>query len=258
MANPANAHSEGNARYYVWPPTGERFPSVTTILSVIDKPALKFWAAKKVAEYAVDNVNNWQSLDQAGAVDLLKGAPFRYSEQRMDLGTAVHEACEAYMTGEPPPVWPPDVSPYMVHFMKFLTDWKPSFESSEASVYSRDNGYAGTLDLLLWLGKELALIDIKTGKQAYPEAGLQLNAYANADFIGLDEGLELEMPKVDKLFVLLLRPRKYELIPVQYDDEMFEAFLAARDLWRWQTGASSTIFGRSLIPQVKFAPVEGT
>src|SRR6266568_649913 len=97
MAEPRNASSENGSRWYVWPNTGERFPSVTTILSVIDKPALKRWAAKMTAEYAVSNLHIWDQLDDAAAVDLLKGAPFRYTEKRSDLGTAVHEAVDRYV-----------------------------------------------------------------------------------------------------------------------------------------------------------------
>src|SRR6266498_1982867 len=190
MGDPSNSSNEGGARYYTWPATNERFPSVTTILSVIDKSALKYWAAKGVAEYAVDNVNTWTQLDRPAAVDLLKRAPFRYTEKRIDLGTAVHEACEAYMKGEATTEWPPDIQKYMENFVNFLQEWKPTFQASEITVYSRQHKYAGTFDLLMWFGNELVLLDIKTGANGpWPEAALQLTAYARPELLagGPDE-----------------------------------------------------------------------
>ncbi len=249
MGDPSNSSNEGGARYYTWPATNERFPSVTTILSVIDKSALKYWAAKGVAEYAVDNVNTWTQLDRPAAVDLLKRAPFRYTEKRIDLGTAVHEACEAYMKGEATTEWPPDIQKYMENFVNFLQEWKPTFQASEITVYSRQHKYAGTFDLLMWFGNELVLLDIKTGEKGpWPEAALQLTAYARADFMD-GGGVEIEMPKIDRAFVLKVRPRGYKLIPARIDDEMFKGFLAARELYDWQSGQSSTVFGQALLPQ---------
>lgn len=248
MADPQNAEKgEDGARYYRWPLTNERFPSVTTILNIIAKPALTRWAAKGVAEYAVANVDTWQQLDEAAAVDLLKRAPYRYTEKRANLGTAIHEACEAYVKGETPE-WTPDVEKHMETFMKFLHEWNPTVQATEISVYSRQHRYAGTFDLLVWLDNELVLLDIKTGKTGpYPEAGLQLAAYAHADFMD-GGGIEIEMPKIDRAFVLVLHPRSYKMVPTRIDDEMFKGFLGASELWRWQSGLSKTVFGRALLP----------
>ena len=55
MTSPLNATTTDDGRYYTWPPTGEEFPSITTISKggVPASAALKNWAPKKVAEYAV-------------------------------------------------------------------------------------------------------------------------------------------------------------------------------------------------------------
>lgn len=265
MADPRNSKYEGGSRWYTWPKTGEQFPSVTTILSVIDKPALKKWAAKTVAEYAVKEQGIWSQLDNPAAVDLLKGSPFRYTEKRSDLGTAVHESVERYILGLPRQEitseecetcgqrfefpWPQDIYPYMKSFEKFLDEWNPRFEASEASVYSRRYGYAGTLDMLVWIEDELILLDVKTGKEAYPEAAIQLTAYARADFMGLDDdSTEVPMPQVAGAGVLLLRPRHYKVIPVNLTEETFVTFRAARNLWYWQQEIAKTVFGKPMLP----------
>ena len=57
MSNPvaADTHADGT-RDYLYPPTGESFPSVTTILGATEgKPWLQGWAAGIAAEYAFDN-----------------------------------------------------------------------------------------------------------------------------------------------------------------------------------------------------------
>ena len=58
---------------YVWPPDApdREYPSVTTILSEVAKPAIPYWAAKKVAEFAIDNLEAWASYPSAALlVDL--------------------------------------------------------------------------------------------------------------------------------------------------------------------------------------------
>src|SRR6266699_330759 len=220
MAEPRNASSEGGSRFYTW--GNERFPSVTTVLSVINKPALKKWAARSVAEYAVKEQDVWTRLSDKAAIDLLKGEPFRYSDERSDLGTAIHEAVEHYIKKQPLPEYPKDIAPYMRQFEIFLKEWRPRFEMSEASVYKRRFNYAGTLDMLLWIDSELILLDVKSGSipnpmfnkaNFWPEAGLQLNAYARAEFIGLGDNSEHPMPQVAGAGVLSLRPRHYSIFP---------------------------------------------
>jgi hypothetical protein len=55
-AGPANSvtDEETGARVYIHPITGERFDSVTTILDIVAKDGLPYWAAKVVQEKAVD------------------------------------------------------------------------------------------------------------------------------------------------------------------------------------------------------------
>lgn len=57
MAEPANRQTNpAGGKYYVHPTTGERFDSVTTILDIVDKAALKIWAGMVAADYAFDNI----------------------------------------------------------------------------------------------------------------------------------------------------------------------------------------------------------
>jgi hypothetical protein len=246
---PRNSTTErGGSRSYTWPPTNEVFPSVTTVLSVLNKPALVGWAAKEVATYALENLGQLQVLndkDPDGALALLKGSPYRKRNRAANLGSDVHRAVEAHVLEQPMPEWEPDVAPFMRQFEQFLLDVEPEFEATEATVYSREHGYAGTLDAIASVNQQRLVLDVKTGSGVYPEFALQLAAYARADFIGMPDGQEVAMPQIEGAAVLHLRPDAFELIPTRIDAEIFMTFLSALDLFKAKEQERSWI-GRAM------------
>ena len=70
MSGPKAADTKTDgSRTYIYPPTGEKFPSVTTILSGTDgKRYLIDWSAKLAAERAVDN------LERLARLKVIEGA----------------------------------------------------------------------------------------------------------------------------------------------------------------------------------------
>ncbi|WP_224768997.1 hypothetical protein [Nocardioides ochotonae] len=98
-----NTIKRGGARLYVHPETADKVPGVTSILNMLPKDFLRFWAAKVVAETAVDNLGSVVGLalnDRQGAVDYLKRAPQRDTGQAADMGSAVHDLFERLARGE--------------------------------------------------------------------------------------------------------------------------------------------------------------
>jgi hypothetical protein len=92
------------------------------------------------------------------------------------------------------------------------------------------------------MGDRRYLLDMKTGKGVYPEVALQLAAYRNAEFIGLADGSEAEMPDVDACAVLHLpEAGGYELVDVRADADVFRTFLYVREVFRWQNEASKSV-----------------
>ncbi|WP_036959367.1 hypothetical protein [Promicromonospora kroppenstedtii] len=79
MTNPKiNTIKRGGSRLYVHPESARKVPGVTSVLNMLPKGFLKFWASKSVAEYAVNNIGAVVTLamnDKSAAVDLLKRAP---------------------------------------------------------------------------------------------------------------------------------------------------------------------------------------
>ena len=187
------------SRFYVHPDTGESVPGVTSILNQLPKPFLQYWSAKVVAEYAVDNVESWRFLDAKAAVDLLKGAPRRYTSGRADIGSEAHDAFEKIGNGEDTGPIRIEVQPYVTQFNR-SSSMTSSLSSSaqELTVWSEQHRYAGSTDAFLRIQGEPVVVDWKTTKSIYPEVGLQLAAYRYADHVIDQYGTTSPIPGVER------------------------------------------------------------
>lgn len=230
MTSPRQAKATANGRMSVNPLTDKQYRSVTNVLSVIDKPALKPWAAKKTAEFAWDHRETWVNLPRMAAVDLMKREALRYTGAAADIGTAVHELAEKYVRGEELELDVPidGTDGHIRQFVQFLADFSPEYLMVEATVYCEKPRYAGTLDAIVEIpGMGTFVLDIKTGG-VWPEAALQLAAYANADYaIVGPPWAQQEIPHIDGGLILQLKPRSYQLVPVDVAGDVFTAFRAA-------------------------------
>jgi len=228
------ATGEQGHRVYTW--QGRQFPSVTAVLAGgVPKPFLPAWAAKAAAEYAVANLDRLRRLPAGQAVREIKAAPWAQRDQAAGLGDAVHAAVAAHATGRPRPDLPPEAGGYLAAFERFCAEQQPGWLASEQTVVSRRYGYAGTLDALCTLGGQVTLLDVKTGRGVYPEAALQLAAYAHADFAAQPDATEQPLPVIAAGAVLHLRPDRYQLLPVPVGRAVLEAFLAALAVFRFTT-----------------------
>lgn len=253
MTDPTNAANiPGKGRFYTHPQTGESWPSVTNILSTaVAKPQLVAWSAKATAEAA------WQALpqmvrhsrtadtdcakrraaDRCGdcrfcLTSAIKKAHMDARDKAADLGTRVHDRAEAMVLGKPLPD-DDEVEPFVRALLQFWHDFgidpTTDFEATEMTVINRRVGYAGTLDAIMRLNGQLALVDYKTSStrpatSVYPEHGMQLAALANAEHALLDDGTEADIPPVDAAYILNLRADTYALIPMPLAGTLSDAF----------------------------------
>ena len=240
------AYRTADHRYY-WNRQGP-FPSVTTVLKVLDKPAVVTWAKQEVAKTAVDRWEEVGALIQKDGSDSVKRwlatLPDFQADTAAKLGSGVHLLADMASRGSEPAAEGFEISdqekPYLEAFRGFLARYgAESIVSSEKMIWSQD-GYAGTYDLIMRLDGELWLVDIKTSKGYYPETALQLIAYGTSDWIIVpDNPMGYPMPQIQRYGVLHLRPDlytdtgwrliEYPLIP---SDRM--AFLGALEIWRWK------------------------
>lgn len=231
------------ARFYTI--EGQQWPSVTTILDIIAKPALGPWYAREERRYfeaaMLEVLSRPGARDPeyvltavAEAVTGVKAAD-RAKQQAASIGTAMHAGIEWALrtqleedAGPEPRL--PDAAAWAVESWK---DWAKSVAlepvAIERTVYCDVCGYAGTLDLYARVSGVLTVLDWKSGKAIYPEAFLQNVAYRHA-------ATRRGMPSAQGLIVRL---------PKYQDDPAWEAmsvpetltiedFRAALRLWRWQ------------------------
>ncbi|MFB8107293.1 hypothetical protein ACFC3O_31560 [Streptomyces sp. NPDC056007] len=265
----------GGSRFYVHPERPEiKVPGVTSVVGMLPKPFLTFWAAKMTAELAVDSlpfVRQMAERDRQGAVDYLKGASRRYTKMRADVGSDAHDLFERMIRGQYVGSVHPDLEPYRENFAAFLDAVNPRLERAEDVAWSDTHGYAGSFDAVLtvWLDEDgkptpdrsgtphLLIADWKTSKGTYPDVALQMSAYANADRIISPDGESEPMPDFAGGAVLHITPEAWEFKPVRIDDEVFGFFLALRKVFTWDREVSKTVLGRAIAKSVT-ALVTGT
>lgn len=143
---------------------GTRVPGVTTVLGVINKPALIRWA----------NDLGLQGVDST-----------KYVDETAKIGTLAHEMVQEYLGG---PGW--DRSAYnpgqidlaenaVLSFYEWERRNVESFKTIfiEEQFVSETNRYGGTVDWYGELNGEMWLVDFKTCKTLYPEHTYQTAAY---------------------------------------------------------------------------------
>ena len=143
---------------------GTIVPGVTTILDVMNKPALVKWA----------NNLGLQGIDSSAYVD-----------ETAKIGTLAHEMVQEYLGG---PEW--DRSTYnagqidlaenaVLSFFEWERRNVSSFETVfiEKQFVSETNRYGGTVDWYGELDGQMWLVDFKTCKALFPEHTYQTAAY---------------------------------------------------------------------------------
>jgi hypothetical protein len=224
------------------------FPSVTTVLRVIDRSGpLTGWAKRETAACAVRNLDVLARMRESGgdaaAVAWLKSIPDYQRDSAADIGSRIHRLAEQIARGGEPEA-SADEAPYVAAYRGFLDAFKPRFLAIEEMVVSLKHSYAGTLDAVLLLDGEVWLVDLKTGAGLYPETGLQVGAYASADFIGRPgTPRRFRLPRATRFGVIHVRPEGARLVEYHVDHGTFAAFLEARRLYEWLRGPAKTAVG---------------
>lgn len=243
-----NTIKRGDSRFYVEPDSGEKVPGVTSVLGMLPKGFLKFWAAKMVAEEFADDPGTAISLlfrNREAAVDHLKKAPDRNTRKAADIGTAAHDLFELMSQGKPIGRVHPELEIYVQHFDDFLKKCQPEYHLLEETVWSDTHKYAGSFDANATIWGERLWIDNKTTRSGvHEEVGLQLAAYRFADYILRPDGSRTPNPKADGGAVLHVRPEGWKLVPVKADEQAFEVFLHLREIFRYEKEMKSSMVGK--------------
>lgn len=188
---------------------GERVPSVTTILGVVNKPGLPNWAARTAAEEAIRLVKVAVKRGEELTVPTLnsigeeaKKAHTKLRDDAASIGVAIHTVVEGKLAGK-------NLAPTR-EVPKFVTsNVNDFFETSlmEFDVLAREVvvahplPFAGTVDAVLNVNGKKVVIDWKTSSGIYPEMAMQVAAYAQAYKYSynthIDEAWVIRFPKTD-------------------------------------------------------------
>jgi len=168
------AFTENNKRYYMTP-TGEKYPSVTTVLGSRDKSWLYEWR-KKVGEEEAN----------------------RISQRASNRGTRLHKICEDYIRnkedfcGNQPPL-----AVDMFRSIQRYVDYIDEVYGNEIAIYSHELKTAGRIDVFCKMGGKNVILDFKTSSRLKTEDEienyfLQTTTYAMA----IKELKGIEVPKI--------------------------------------------------------------
>jgi molybdopterin converting factor small subunit len=224
MSSPTDSRSDRRGGFY-WYQEKEPFVSVTTVLRVLNKPALQYWFGKEVYRAMVIN----PTLTEKEALS----APYTSSKSAMGRGTTVHAIVENYVHEQDyVDQASEEFRPYAQAFYNWVKDHDIEILEHEKTLLSKKYGYAGTLDLLVKFRNSgrIMIIDVKTGKDIYEDYFLQLSAYKQA--LLEQDGIDAEMG------ILLLATgangKPTGKSKFQDADYCFDEFLACKTLWEWK------------------------
>lgn len=220
------------------------WPGVTSIVRVLDAPALTNWKMGEVARTAVEQAERLIADREAGKTDAAIKYLTTLSTAAMDRGSRIHAAIEALLLrqGHNPNIL--DVSA-IEGARAWLNDQAINHGfrviEVEAFLIHATHGYGGTLDLIAEIDGEVWLLDWKTGKsvaspsgEVYRDHRLQLAAYANAEFIAKpNDPNRYPVPAVTRYGIVHVTDGGTRLYEAKVTDRDWVAFRACLNLYQW-------------------------
>lgn len=262
----------------------EIVPSVTTVLGVLDKPALVRWAANEAADYfprawsAADPKPDGEEAVRQWLLETsqkARGASKDVQRTALNIGSVTHDLLERFLrahigetitarmklpaprVGALGPTGPNALTENEMDAVMSCAEaaqaWMASHEfkpiKTEAVLYSLLYGYCGTTDTVGLVDGVLTIADWKSSKRLYPEYAVQTAAYLEAYF---EESGHAAMQRV--VCRLGKTDGKFEAVPygpeTQADD--FQKFLHCLALWRAERTEKKGMKSRkkSTVPEV--------
>lgn len=195
----------------------EKVPSVTTVLGIMDKPALKFWANK---------------------IGLQGIAVSQYVDDKAMIGTLAHYIIECYLKGEQPDFIGykcdnDQIEQAKVCVKKFFEweSYQEQFEpvASELQLVSEKHQFGGTIDCIANLNGKTTLIDFKTCNAIYDEPYFQTSAYAE---LAREYGHDIEQIVILRIGRDETEGFEYIQIPNELPTLCFEVFKNCLGLYK--------------------------
>lgn len=252
MTIPKAAHKSTEAGRWYWK-DGEKYVSVTTVLKSLPGKLgpLMAWSKRVVAAEAAAKIHDSVQLErlrgmtQEEVADELRRGPDAIRDAAGVRGSLVHNAIQALVANHSLPPMTNGEKRYVEAARSFLQDFEVEWVHQEVTVFSEELGYAGTCDgiirsrRLAQLAKlpedSLFTLDWKTGA-VYPEAAVQLAAYAAADTMDVG-GQYIPMPRegvMGGVIVQLDSSGEYDVFYTDFPERAMRYFRLALEIAGWE------------------------
>lgn len=165
--------------------------SVTTILGVLNKPALVEWGVRCCADFTYAELTelfkkpSFCPADVFKIVEASRQAHNRIKQEAADIGTAAHNYLRDYWRARVQNTDIPGIpteSPETKNCITAALDWFSDHHVKpiliERPLYSRKYKFTGRPDLIAEIDGSPATLDYKSTKAIWPEIWLQLSPYA--------------------------------------------------------------------------------
>lgn len=178
---------EFNEKNHAYKLDGKRLTGVTTIIGILDKPALIGWASNQAVEYITGKAkyNRKENIYKITKAELENGrkAWCIKRDKAGDIGTEVHNLIELYVkaqiNGNRFEANHKDerVIKMFEKFKEWAEEENIKFLLSEQKLYSRKHWFAGTVDLVFEKDGKKYIGDIKTARDIYKTNYIQMGGY---------------------------------------------------------------------------------
>lgn len=199
-------------------------PSVTTILRILDKPALTAWKIEQavLAVLTTPRINGEPDDVFAKRVLSIDKEQDKERDAAAQLGTDIHSAIEGVLSGAVE--CPVHLATYVAPVIAKVQTIGPVLSTERILVGAR---YAGKCDCITGTPSDVAVIDFKSTKnppkECYPEHKLQLAAYT--DIYGAN--------KAFNIYISTTQPGVVTVCEVDDLPACSAAFQQLVAVWQW-------------------------
>lgn len=241
-----DAKSEDEGRAYSYPLIKDengkypQYPSVTTVLRMVNHDSLIGWATGLVADWCVNNLDLLQRSSIERGINMARYRHNAFRDERASVGDGVHAAIEAEHTGSWAfPQLNDEQQAIMEQWRQFCSEHEVKPMYSELTMFNRQVEYAGTADGVWWIDGKLSLIDVKTSRSTWPEHFMQLAAlkYCTEWVPKIGDHWESIKPlPIEQLAIVHLRSDLHNLIILEDElvDPAWWSFQGYRMAWDGQ------------------------
>lgn len=194
-------------------------PSVTTVIKILDKPALNRWKEEQVALAVLTTPRQPNEADDAFVHRVLHEEEQQEQEAKgaRDLGKDIHDALDSYFSGQA-------VAEPMEVYVRPVIDALLAYgQKASTEVILIGDDYGGCSDMLQDCGEWWRLWDFKSAKTlpdpakgAWMEHQLQGAAYAQAFRSKLQRAGQVKPILVGNIYISTIEPGKF--VVCEHDD----------------------------------------